>query len=152
MSLPKIIDAALPGGKYTPMIRALISSLVVMLWSAGPVAAELPPSVYEEKQKNAAEHLKVQVVRVEISPGEAEGSQSVELVALVTAVNRSAAQLTPGQLLTVRYVVQSRPRGFAGPGEIPILDEGAETVAYLNPIEGTDSYAPAAGVMSFRDF
>jgi hypothetical protein len=35
---------------------------------------------------------------------------------------------------------------------VPILKDDAESVAYLQPVDGAPEFAPAAGVMSFDRF
>ncbi|MCX7868919.1 MAG: hypothetical protein N2322_03115 [Terrimicrobiaceae bacterium] len=123
-----------------------------VLLAAGWAWAELPPSVYEQRQKAAPEHLMIEVQRVDIEPGAETGQQVVHVVAKVEKVHRSATGLEPGALITISYTVTERPRGFAGPGEVPILEELAKTVAFLAVLEDGKAYAPAAGVMSFSEF
>lgn len=132
---------------------AKAGSLVVFLFlSICGVEAELPPSVYEAKQKAAPEYLEIEVSRVDIEPGSEEGQQSIYAVATVVQVHRSASGLKPGSLITIVYTITLRPQGYQGPGEIPILSEQSKTVAYLqkNPLQNI--YHPVAGVMSFSNF
>lgn len=114
--------------------------------------AELPPSVYEARQKAAPESLKIEILRVEIEPGEQADQQKVEAVAMVTSVERTATELKPDQIINISYIVTERARGYSGPGEIPLLIEGESSVAYLAKDENGPAYLPVAGVMSFQNF
>ena len=113
--------------------------------------AELPPSAYERMQKAATEAVDIEVIRVDIEPGEATGSQNIHLTALVNKVTRTA-NVKEGDLLKIDYTVTGHEKGWAGPGEIPILEEKEKTIAYLVKDPLADTFHPAAGAMSFRNF
>ncbi|MEX1118287.1 MAG: hypothetical protein WEB60_05775 [Terrimicrobiaceae bacterium] len=117
-----------------------------------PAFAELPPSVYEARQKAAPESLKIEILRVEIEPGDQSDQQKVEAVAMVTSVERTATELKPDQIINISYVITDRARDYNGPGEIPLLIEGETSVAYLAKDENGPGYLPVAGVMSFQNF
>ncbi len=133
------------------MKQAFWSGVVVLLM-AGVIRAELPPSVYEAKQKEAPEKIGIEVLRVDIESGEQADQQKVGVVALVTRVDRTASGLQPDQVINISYVITERPRGFVGPGEIPLLQEGEKTVAFLVREDSGPVYLPVAGIMSFREF
>jgi hypothetical protein len=114
--------------------------------------AELPPSTYESLQKAAPELLDIEVLRVEIEPGAAEGRQNVFVMALVGKVVRTGAGLKEGDLINISYLVTPRKKGWTGPGEIPILEERDKSVAYLVRDAESGDFHPAAGAMSFRNF
>ncbi len=114
--------------------------------------AELPPSAYDAMQKAAAESLSIEILRVEIEPGDAPARQNVRIMALVNQVARTAAGVKEGGLINILYTVTTREKGWAGPGEIPILDEKDKTAAYLVKDANSDDFYPAAGAMSFRNF
>lgn len=114
--------------------------------------AELPPSVYEARQKEAPEKIFIEVLRVDIEPGEQADQQKVEAVVMISRVERSESGLQPDQIINISYVITDRPRGFVGPGEIPLLREGEKSVAFLARHESEPVYLPVAGVMSFREF
>ncbi len=116
------------------------------------LCGELPPSAYEAMQAAATEHLMIEVLRVDIEAGDVPEQQKVHLTALVSSVTRTANNLKAGEVLSVTYAVTDRPKGWAGPGEIPILSEKDKTVAYLAKIGESPDYRPAAGAMSFRNF
>lgn len=139
---------------YNTFLMKLYFALAWVLTSlaAPSLHAELPPSVYEEKQKSAPEFLTLEVLRVEIEPGEEVGQQRVNVVALVSEVTRSATDLKPEAIINLSYLVTERPRNFVGPGEIPILEEGQSTIAYLEKNTESGTYTPVAGVMSFSQF
>jgi len=131
------------------MIR-LVTCLLLLPISA--VFAELPPSAYEKMQNQAPEVLRVHVLRVDPSQGKAPDTREVTMLAEVLKVGRSKSRLKPGDMITVKYEVVSRQPGWTGPGEVPILKQDLETVAYLAPAGSTLEYVPAAGAMSFDRF
>jgi len=64
---------------------------------------------------------------------------------------RTASDLKPKDIVNITYTVTDHPKGWVGPGEIPILGEKDQSVAYL--IKSTEGdFAPAAGRMSFSNF
>jgi hypothetical protein len=130
-------------------MRRLIFLLAVLC----PVLlrAELPPSAYERMQAAATELLEIEILRVDIEPGSAEGSQNVHLVALVNKVTR-AANVKESDVIKIDYTVAAHEKGWTGPREIPILEEKEKTIAYLVKDPVTDNFHPAAGVMSFCNF
>jgi hypothetical protein len=113
--------------------------------------AELPPSAYERMQNAATEVLEIEILRVEIEPGESPGSQIIRLMALVNKATR-AANVKVGDLIKIHYTVTGREKGWTGPGEIPVLEEKDKTIAYLAKDPESDGFHPAAGAMSFRNF
>jgi hypothetical protein len=114
--------------------------------------AELPPSAYEARQKAAGESLNIEVLQVEIEPGDAPERQSVRVMALVNKVARTATGVKEGDFITIIYTVTDREKGWTGPGEIPILAEKDKIVAYVVKDATSSDYHPAAGAMSFRNF
>jgi len=131
-------------------LSLVLASTVLAL--ATKTQAELPPSVYEAKQAAAGEVLDIEVVQVEIEPGDAPNQQQVHAVALVTGVQRSKAEVKKDELIKIRYTVTQKPKDFVGPGEIPILKSGEKTIAYLEKSETLKAFTPVAGVMSFSNF
>ena len=127
--------------------------LILLLAILCPVLirAELPPSAYERMQKAATEAVEIEVLRVDIEPGEAPGSQNLHITALVNKVTR-AANVKENDLIKIQYTVTAHEKGWAGPGEIPILEEKQKTLAYLAKDPSTEDFHPAAGAMSFRNF
>lgn len=113
--------------------------------------AELPPSAYEAMQAKAPEHVQIEILRVEVEPGEAPTQKRVHLIALTTAVARTASGLKPNEIVNIFYTVTDHPEGWVGPGEIPIPKERDRSVAYLEKTGGGD-FAPVAGRMSFSNF
>lgn len=103
-------------------------------------------------QREASEVLRLNVLRVDVEATDEAGTEDVTLVAEVLKVGRSKAKIKQGDLITIKYRVVERPKGWAGPGEVPVPEQATETVAFLNPVEGTADYAPAAGAMSFSLF
>lgn len=113
--------------------------------------AELAPSAYEKMQAKANDYVHLEVLRVDVEPGQDPAQQKVHVVAMVTQVTRSASGLKPDDIVNILYTVTDRPQGWAGPGEIPLLADKMQTIAYLNK-QDTGDYAPAAGRMSFSNF
>lgn len=127
----------------------VIALLIVLLPAL--LRAELSPSVYEGMQNKAQEYLKIEVLRVDVEPGSSPEEQKVHVVALVSNVIRSASDLKADSIINIDYLITERPKGWAGPGEIPLLNTKDVVVAYLNKTE-TGDYQPAAGRMSFSNF
>ena len=115
------------------------------------IQAELPPSAYERMQKAATEAVDIEVLRVDIEPGEAAGTQNIHLTALVNKITRTA-NVKEGDLIKIDYKVTGHDKGWTGPGEIPILEEKEKTIAYLVKDPAAEIFHPAAGAMSFRNF
>jgi hypothetical protein len=124
----------------------------LMLFFFVPVLqAELPPSAYEAMQAKAPEYFKVEILRVDVAPGETPIQQRVQLVALISQVLRSASGAKPNEIINIVYTVTEHPRGWVGPGPVPIPSEKERTVAYLKKLEVGD-FEPAAGRMTFTNF
>jgi len=131
------------------MRRILIFTALLAL---STLHAELPPSAYEAMQKAAPDFLNIEVLRVEIEPGDAPGRQNILVMALVSGVTRTSSGVSDGDLINISYTVTAREKGWVGPGEIPLLEEKEKTVAYLVKDPETGDFHPAAGAMSFRNF
>lgn len=132
-------------------MKRIFACVLLAFGALGPSRAELPPSAYEKMQREATEVFRVKVLRVEEEPATPE-ARHVTLLAQVLKVGRSQTKVKPDDLITIKYQVTTRPAGWVGPGEVPVLKEDAETVAYLKPISGSPEFAPAAGTMSFDRF
>ncbi len=102
-------------------------------------------------QAKAPELLKIEVLRVDVSPGETAADQVVHVVAMVTEVVRTASDLKPDEIINIYYTITERPKGWVGPGAIPLLQDKQQTVAYLSKGE-TGDFKPEAGRMSFSNF
>jgi hypothetical protein len=127
-------------------LRLLMLFLFVPL-----LRAELPPSAYEAMQAKAPEYFKIEILRVDVAPGETPTQQNVQLVALINQVLRSASGAKPNEIINIVYSVTEHPRSWAGPGPVPIPREKEQTVAYLRKLEVGD-FEPAAGRMTFTNF
>jgi hypothetical protein len=113
--------------------------------------AELPPSAYEAMQAKAPELVQIEVLRVDVEPGEKENEQKVLVVAMVNEVKRTASGLKPNDIVNISYTIADHPKGWVGPGQVPVLAEKDKCPAFLIKSE-TGDYAPAAGRMSFSTF
>ena len=132
------------------MRRLLLAGI---LFLSSPLArAELPPSAYEAMQAQAPECLRIQVLKVSIQSGEIRTEKNVKLTASVLNVARTASGLKDGDIITINYLVRERSAGWVGPGQVPVLAEGAVNVAYLEKIANSNEYQPAAGIMTFSHF
>ena len=132
------------------VMKYLCLCALLFLLPVVALRAELPPSAYEAMQKEAPEYLQIEVLRVEIEPGAEPAQQKITLVALVHEVGRSANGLKANDIINIVYTVTDR-KGMVGPGQVPILAEKDQTVAFLTQIDDGD-YGPAAGRMSFSKF
>ena len=103
-------------------------------------------------QSKASEFLNIEVLRVDIEAGENPDQQRIHITALVEKANRTSHNLKGGEIVNVVYTVTAHPKGWTGPGEIPILAEKDKTLAYLSRAENSTEYVPTAGAMSFRNF
>ena len=130
-------------------MRHLFFLLAVLLPAL--LLAELPPSAYERMQAAATEAVEIEVLRVDVEPGQEPGQQNIQLMALVNKITRSA-NVKENDMINIHYTVTSREKGWVGPGEVPILAEKDQTIAYLVKDPEKDVYHPAAGAMSFRNF
>lgn len=115
------------------------------------IRAELPPSAYERMQAAATEVVEIEVLRVDVEPGQTQGTQNICLTALVNKPTRTT-NVKENDLIKIHYTVTGRAKGWTGPGEIPILEEKVKTIAYLVKDPASEDFCPAAGVMSFRNF
>jgi len=117
-----------------------------------PAGAVLPPSEYVKMQEAAPEALEIEVLAVVSEPGEELNEEIIRVTAVTTKIERSAAGIKRGDFLQIVYTVRTKPDGMLGREEIPVLAEGAKTVAFLRSEEGTPFFVPAAGAMSFNRF
>ncbi len=139
-------------GKDSGNMKRLFFSLVFVICLSIPSRGELPPSAYEKMQSEAADVLRINVLRIERRPTETPTVTDVNMVAEVLKVGRSKSGIKPGDVITISYQVTDHPPGWSGPGEVPVPREADETVAFLKPLAGTPDYLPAAGAMSFSEF
>lgn len=113
-----------------PALPALCAAFAALI--ALPTRAELPPDAYRDMQRAAPEALTVRVAEVDVSIcwfWLCDG-RDVTVEAEVTAVQRSAAGLTPGAQITIRY--RNVPLGGrSGPRPIRVVAEGEQTPAWL---------------------
>lgn len=111
----------------------------------------LPPSAYIQMQRDAPEVLRINVIRV-TRDAKSLSAAEITIVAEVLRVGKTATGLDSGDLITISYTVTDRGANWTGPAEIPILEEGTETIAYMRQAEQSTDYEPAAGAMSFSRF
>lgn len=137
-------------------------ALVLLLMCAARVHAELPPSAYEQMQRDAPEALQIAVQQVKTTRTRERRFVQVAVTvrAEVTEVRRSATHLKVGDVITFQYVHRQHREPVAGPSEIPILKKGECYPAYLKSAdtagtgdtgEAGKAYEPAARSYSFRE-
>lgn len=132
-------------------MRLSISLSFVVAFLPLLARAELLPSAYEAMQAKASEYVRIEVMRVDVSPGKTPDQQDIHVLAMVTEVIRPSTSMHSDEILNIRYTITDHPEGWNGPGELPLLREKMTTIAYLNKLESGD-YEPAAGRMSFSNF
>jgi hypothetical protein len=112
--------------------------------------AELPPSVYEESQKNAPEELILIVKDLFYFPVNSKRTD-VKVKARVVAVSHSISGLKQDDLITLYYrTFTQRPIGLMGPAPLPLLQQTRCYKAFLKQNKKGDYYLPAAGGRSFE--
>ena len=132
------------------MGRTRAALLVSIVAVTGRLPAELPPSAYKEWQATAPEILMIKVISVTLRETRAENGKEINftVTAEVQKVERSAAKLTSGQRIEIRYSQRHYSQPIAGPSGVPALKEGQICPAYLSGDGKT--YSPAAGGYSFQ--
>jgi hypothetical protein len=131
-----------PALKWTALSLAVLADIGLQ--------AELPPSVYKERQENAPEALTIKVRSVSKRERTEEKWTQIEftVTAEVQKVERSATKLVPGATIEIRYGQRHYSQPIVGPSEVPALQEGQVCPAYLSGDGKT--YSPAAGGFSFE--
>lgn len=129
--------------------------LVVLAVSAVPsvaARAELPPSAYEKRQKDAPEHVEIRVASVKTEEKKERGGVRIEVraQAQVGRVHRSASGLKTGDAIRLRYTHTRPKEPIAGPSEVPIVRAGETCPAFLARDEKDGTYVPVAGGYSFQ--
>jgi len=131
-------------------MRLLLAAGGFLSACLAPAWAELPPKVYLDLQKNAAEVLKIRADEVESKPkGLLDRSSYTETVkATVLDVERSKSGTRKGDVITIIYQRDVPKEGFVGPSPAPQLKTGGVYTGYLGKTaEGT--FAISARGMSF---
>jgi hypothetical protein len=98
-------------------------------------------------QTAAPEAVNIKITSVDTTAGK-DGDQ-VAARAIVLSVTRSATGLARLQKLSIAYAHTPLAAGMAGPGPVPVLENGATYTAYLTGGPDPTPYAPAAGAQSF---
>ena len=134
-----------------------IARLAILIAIAPFAFAELAPEVYRAMQQQAPELLYVEVTDVDIDRDfrkpsgcgffEFEITRNVVLQAKVLRVMRSASNVKPGTMISVRYASLKQCEGWVGARPIPLLDEDQKVYAYLSRAER--GFVPAARGASF---
>lgn len=112
----------------------------------------LPPSEYVKMQDAAPEAVEIEVLSVAREPGEELSEELIRITAVATKVERSESGIEAGDFLQIVYSIRTKSDGLVGREQIPVLAQGAKTIAFLRSQEGTPFFVPAAGAMSFDRF
>jgi hypothetical protein len=129
-----------------------LSAAALLVCLSASAFAELPPYVYRDMQAKSPERLTVKVKSVKTEERDEPERRlvAVTVEAEVTAVERTASQLKPGQAIRIRYTHTDYKQPMSGPSQVPILREGETYPAFLVKSKEGDTYAPAAGGYSFQ--
>jgi len=127
-----------------------IIAVMATLWALPSIlSAELSPRTYTSWQSSAPHVVKVRTGRVSVRRL-ANGNMLVRCSARVLHRYRGFMSGKYMRWITIRYITRGRnPRGFLGPGPIPILRPHAVYKMYLKRDLRKGWYMPAAGNRSF---
>jgi len=129
------------------MFRVIGLSLALLLSATSNLHAELPPGSYDRLRNQADEALIIQVESVQSQVRDEK--REVTLVAKVLKVERSRANLTKGNKLTIKYEI-FQGNAFAGPRQAKVLEQGEIYPAFLaGPAKTGEPFHLAAYGMSF---
>ena len=129
-------------------MKHLLLATLVML--AACAHAELPPTYYMERQAQAPDYYAIEVVSVQTDSLDAEHMQ-VDVVARVDTIYRCSSARAVGDMIHIRYVHEHYKRPVMGPSPIPLLQEGQQCPAWLEPDPRELCFIPAARGFSFRE-
>lgn len=133
-------------------MKRLTLAVAALIILSPVLQAELGPAAYEAMQTKAPEFLEIEVLRVNVEPAQDPTSQTIKAMVLVNKVDRSATSVNPGDIINIVYTLTERPKGWVGPGAIPLLTEKEKTIAYLKKDDASGDFSPVAGIMSFQNF
>lgn len=126
-------------------------SMAALIVTGVAARAELPPSVYYERQQASPEALVIKVQSVKTTetkrPGHTVVANTVE--AVVENVARTKTNLKSGTKIKIVYTQRRSEQPVAGPSEVPSVKEGEVRPAFLAWSKEADAYSPAAGGYSF---
>ncbi len=94
-----------------------LTLLLALAPSLPTLRAELPPSAYEDLQREAPEVLRLNILTVTRTPT-ADG-ETIDLLAEVLKVGRSANDLQVGDMITIQYELKNHPAGWVGRAPSP---------------------------------
>lgn len=108
--------------------------LTILLIMTTNLLAELPPYYYKQLQDEAPEQLMIKILSVDTSTF-SDQEINVKAKAIILNVKHSEDNLTSGDEITIKYsIVTSRPKGWVGPSNLPILQEGEKYIAFLKTV------------------
>lgn len=131
--------------------NTLLSTVVALAACTASAWAELPPSVYINLQKKAAEVLRIRTDEVVSKPKSFfdRSSYTETVTATVLEVSRSQSGTKKGDVITIVYQRLVPRNGWVGPAPAPQLRKGEAYDAFL--AKGDEgAFSLAARGMSFR--
>ena len=132
--------------------RVATTTLLLLFLTLPFTAFTAPPrGWYEQQKQQATDHLNIQVFRVEKTKLKEQIEIKVEVAAEVIKVHSSKSGLSPGDVVVIKYHQKSkkgRPR--IGPSYPPTLLIEEEYEAYLDKLDKTRVFRPAAAGASFK--
>ena len=141
-------------------LAVFLGGVIAAPWTGW--ANPLSPSAYEAMQEAAPIVVEIEVLKVQREPTENLQEEMIRVTAVVVRVEKggqpekaeapSESKIAAGDFLQIAYTVQTREDGRVGREQIPVLEEGQTTIAFLQSVEGVPHLQPAAGAMSFSKF
>ncbi|HEX8550694.1 MAG TPA: hypothetical protein VF681_03975 [Abditibacteriaceae bacterium] len=126
---------------------ALLTASACILAFSTPIRAELPPSVYEELQKDAPEVLEIEVATVALNSRDGEDLRTISVfaTAVVKKVSRSRSGTKVGDQISLRYLTfEVIKPGWVGPSAIAEVQKGKKYRVWLKK-SGAHFYEAARG-------
>jgi hypothetical protein len=142
--------AYIPSKRFLSFKLTGLTALLIATFSP-VVLAELPPFAYQQMQQQATEVLMIKVRKLQTQT-QVQGERKlidVDAETQVEQVKRSQTGLKPGNIIRIRYEHTQYKNPMPGPGQVPILQLGQVSPAYLRQ-RGKD-YVPVAGTYSFQE-
>jgi hypothetical protein len=103
-------------------------------------------------QSAATEVVEIEVLKIQREPAENIDEELMRVTGVVLKVEKTATNVEAGDFLQIAYTITVRGDGRPDRSQVPLLEEGQRTIAFLRAVDGMAYLAPAAGAMSFGRF